>query len=245
MKIARVIIAILLIPQLTIAAQYGFSPTDNATGVNGWTNPNNGELSDDVYASEATDNDAQDYFTFGVALTNETITNVSIGYEACGTEGIDIQVSWNGGSVWSTAQTTAGLAACSTVPPPPDGLQRFTWFDFTSATSWDADALNDTNFRMRAVHNQAGGAGTNYYDYFQLSVTYIQNFTNDASPFNWTAGNPTVIDDLSTNVRYDWIAGMPAVVWQVAPVVEEVIVVGPPLVMIKRSTIIKRSTVIR
>ncbi|MDO9014103.1 MAG: Ig-like domain-containing protein, partial [Polynucleobacter sp.] len=99
------------------------------------------------------------------------------------------------------------LTACTTVPPPPDGIAAPTYFDFTLATTWDATKLNDTNFRVRVQHVQQGGAGTNYYDWFPSRVTYTAPDTTAPVVGTVTPANvatATLVDgtfDVSANIN--------------------------------------------
>lgn len=79
---------------------------------------------------------------------------------------IKVDVSWNGGSSWSSTQNTALTASETTY-----------WYDVTSATTWDATKLNDTNLKVRALAQTVNGDVEVRLDWLPVEVTYSSSST--------------------------------------------------------------------
>ncbi|MFH0846961.1 MAG: hypothetical protein V1894_02740 [Chloroflexota bacterium] len=106
------------------------------------------------------------YLTYGISLTGYLITKVEAGVEAyaASSEKVELDVTWNNGSNWSSRQTSSALGSAD-----PDST---TWFDFTSATSWTPTTLNDANFKVRIWYLNNGAYGQVSLDYIPVRVTY-------------------------------------------------------------------------
>lgn len=76
-------------------------------------------------------------------------------------EQIRVNVSWDGGTNWSSQQTT-GLTSTETTY----------WYDVTSATAWTPEKLNDTNFKVRVDAVTVGYSGDVRLDWIPVEVTY-------------------------------------------------------------------------
>lgn len=97
------------------------SPTSTGSVYNQFTNPANAYSSDNNYATENRNGEQQDYYVFNFGLTTETITGINISLEGKDTswsnEGVDVELSWNGGTSW----TSTGYGA--TWPNSTDGVR--------------------------------------------------------------------------------------------------------------------------
>ncbi len=106
---------------------------------------------------------------FGLGLSpSNTVKSVEIGVEwfrISNAPILNVTVSWNGGLAWAANQTAANKTA-------DDNLVE--WLNFTSNTTWDAAALNDSNFRVRLGTNSSGAR----LDYVTVRVNY-----NPAAPW--------------------------------------------------------------
>jgi hypothetical protein len=109
----------------------------------------------------------QNYTTYGISLTGDIVTKVEVGVEAyaASSEKVSLAVSSNGGSSWSSTQTSSALSGSD-----PNST---TWFDFTSAYSWTPTLLNNTNFQVQITWVTNGSYGTVYLDYIPVRVTYV------------------------------------------------------------------------
>ncbi|MFC1789478.1 hypothetical protein ACFLYY_00700 [Patescibacteria group bacterium] len=108
-------------------------------------------------------------------VTSDTYSSVDIGAVEWNAElatstdyneKINVDVSWDGGSSWSTATSTTLT-----------GSETTYWYDVTSATSWTPTTLNDTNFKVRALGETVGTASDVYLDWLPVEVTYISAST--------------------------------------------------------------------
>ena len=82
-------------------------------------------------------------------------------------EQIRVDVSWNGGTNWSSQQT--GLS----------GSETTYWYDVTAATTWTPEKLSDSNLKVRADANTVGVASVVSLDWLPVEVTYtVPNISN-------------------------------------------------------------------
>ncbi len=124
---------------------------------------------------------------------------------------LNVTISWDGGTTWATNQTATNQSA------DPNSLE---FLDFTSATAWDYQKLNDTNLRARVGTNATGAR----LDHVVVRVNFTTS--NPASilliQFNTTGIRATGNDTLS--LRYNltstddtfevWIFNFTANDWQ-------------------------------
>lgn len=84
---------------------------------------------------------------------------------------IRVDVSWDGGSSWSSTQNTAMTSSEAT-----------TWYDVTSVTSWTPTKLNDSNLKVRALaYTQGTGAEEVRLDWLPVEVTWESGAEPDIS----------------------------------------------------------------
>jgi hypothetical protein len=88
-------------------------------------------------------------------------------------EQIRVDVSWDGGTSWSSQQVTTLTDAEATY-----------WYDVTAATAWTPDKLNDTNFRVRVDAYTQGTASEVRLDWIPVEVDY----TPPSPPTGWFCG---------------------------------------------------------
>ncbi len=100
---------------------------------------------------------------------NVDFIHITVGYTTATTydELLRAQVSWDGGSSWSA---TSNYTLTST--------NASYWFDFTSATSWTASTVNDTNFKARIDAYTVGTASEVRVSYLPVQITYT-SLAND------------------------------------------------------------------
>ena len=119
-----------------------------------WNSPENAYLSDGVAATATTTNIRQVYkgFTFGIPGTN-TIQGLQVKVDASGSTAqgtIDVAISWDGGSSYTTAKATPTLGTTDVVYQvggPADLWGR----------SWTAAEFDQSLFRLRITAAPAGG----------------------------------------------------------------------------------------
>lgn len=106
------------------------------------------------------------YSGYGISLTGSYISTVEVGIEAfaASSEKVELEVTWNNGTNWSTKQTSAALGSSDP--------GTTTWFDFTSATSWTPTTLNNSNFKVRITYKDNGAYGQVSLDHIPVRITY-------------------------------------------------------------------------
>jgi len=144
----------------------------------GWTNPTDAYADGGGYAyiTSAKPSASQTYYGYGFNILG-IINSVRVRYDAWtdGNEQIRMDVSWDGGTIWSTQEVTDLTSTEITY-----------WFDVTSATSWTADKLNDTNFRVRVDAFTVGGSDPVNLDWIPVEVNYTPYGSLEV---NWTIGS--------------------------------------------------------
>jgi hypothetical protein len=88
-------------------------------------------------------------------------------------EQIRVDVSWDGGTNWSSPQTTNLTGAEATY-----------WYDVTGATAWTPAKLSDANLRVRVDAYSQGAASEVRLDWIPVEVDY----TSVAPPSCWLSG---------------------------------------------------------
>ncbi len=140
---------------------------------NEWTNPENAYDSDGSYATASGEGLRQSYagFNFNIPGTN-TIEGIEVKLDVSGTTAagtIDVALSWNGGSSYTTGKATPTLSGTDIVYTV--GGNTDTW-----GRGWTSGEFSTDNFQIRVtadpggntlrldaleirVHHQAGGGG--------------------------------------------------------------------------------------
>lgn len=133
-----------------------------------WQNAEYAYSSDNTYANSS-QLVRQEYAGYGFNLPpNATITKVEVGYEAytVGNEGISIVLSVDGGTNWTAAYVSPSLGTTD-----PDMVS---WVDFTSAASWTASTLSDSNFQSGVTVVRYGFRTSGVFlDWLPVRVTYV------------------------------------------------------------------------
>ena len=139
------------------------------------------------------------YYNYGITIpAGETITGIEVRVDGrvidstSGVSDYDVELSWNGGTNWSSTRTTAELS---------QGEQTFTLgsaSDDWGHAGWTATDLNNTNFRVRITSQCTGGTPHRAttailsLDWIAVRVTYN---TPPNTPTNTTpAWRATVTD---------------------------------------------------
>jgi hypothetical protein len=150
-----------------------YKPTATGGAFNEWTNGANALLSDGVYATAATTNLRQSYNNFNFNIpTGNTIQGLAVKLDASGTTAdgtIDVSISWDGGSTYTTAKATPTMSGSDVVYTV--GGATDTW-----GRSWSPTEFTPSNFILRVsaqpssntirldaleirIYHQTGGGG--------------------------------------------------------------------------------------
>jgi hypothetical protein len=173
---------------ITASANTGFliaSANASQTGGDGngyQTSPSNAYLDDGLFAVDlnsgngtstsctATTKDKHRYHNYGINIPGSTILGIEVRVDAkaesaSGSPKLCVQLSWNGGSTWTTAQQTPNLAATELtylVGGPTD-----TW-----GHAWTLSELSNANFRVRVIDVSTSGSRDFSLDWVTVRITY-------------------------------------------------------------------------
>ncbi len=164
-------------------ADTGFkSPTSTGEDHTDWTNPSDAFSSNDVYATATNDGEKQDYFdfTFGVSA-GATIDGIEVEIEAKdaggGVNACEAELSWNGGTTYTTSGKDTGLLTTSDVVYTLGGASD-TW-----GRSWDDGEFSNANFRIRLNYDKNFTGGLSV-DHVQIKVFFTEAAPAVASVIN-------------------------------------------------------------
>jgi hypothetical protein len=160
--------------------------TTNAGDNNGFqTNPANAYADDGLFAVDANSgtgpstsctNNAKDkhlYYNYSFSLPNgAAIRGIEVRLDARADSTANapmmcVQLSWNGGTSWTAAQTTTTLT--TTEVSYLLGGAANTW-----GRTWATGDFSNTNFRVRVINVAASTARTFSLDWLAVRVTYQQ-----------------------------------------------------------------------
>jgi hypothetical protein len=158
--------------------------TSGAGDNNGFeTTPTNASASDGLFAVDAnsgtntntsctnTGKDKHDFFNYNVSLPTGAVINgieVRLDAKADNTTGAPkmcVQLSWNGGTTWTAAQSTATLTTMT-------GTTILGGATNTWGRTWAMGDFSNTNFRLRIIDLASSTARTFSLDWIALRVTY-------------------------------------------------------------------------
>lgn len=193
-KLLVILLISLALVSVAFAADTGFkSPTATGEDFNQWTDPTNAFSSNDVYATEVTVTEEQDYynFTFGVPA-GATIDGVEITVEGfCdGTVilngdrcGIKIDISDDGGTSYGTKINSLFGIDAGEITATYGGATSGDAFWGLTLTDGD---FSNTNFRARIeLDTLTGGATTFDLDHLQVKVYYTAAAAGGARESEW------------------------------------------------------------
>ena len=151
-----------------IGDELGFlEPTTTGSPQNQWTNPSNGIISNEAYATAATVGFRQDYADFGFSIpAGNAITGIQVKIEGSGSTAagtIEAALSWDQGVSTTTVKTTTTLTTA-------DAVYRLGGASDTWGRSWSVSEFSNTNFRLRLVAKPSGN--TVRVDALQVKVFY-------------------------------------------------------------------------
>jgi hypothetical protein len=157
--------------------------TVNAGDNNGYqTNPANAYVLDGLLAQDVNSgtnnntsctNNGKDkhlYSNFGISVPGTVITGIAVRLQAqvnttAGSPRICVQLSWNGGSSWTSAKTTTTLGTTSASYVL--GSSTDTW-----GRTWTTAQLSNANFRVRVIDVASNTSRTFSLDEITVQVSY-------------------------------------------------------------------------
>jgi hypothetical protein len=138
-----------------------------------WTNPVWAIGSDNDRATTSVNGEKNDWYNFNLNVpVGASITGITAyleGSTATGTTGVDVELSWNGGSGYTS--TSHGYTTSSLT----DTIRALGSASDLWGRNWTSDELNNTNFRIRL--NKKGDAGVNHrIDNIEVNVSYNMSY---------------------------------------------------------------------
>lgn len=181
--------------------------TSNAGDNNGFgTSPTNAYTQNGAYAVDTnsgnntgtnctgTDKDKHRYYNYGLVVPSGAVVN---GVEVKLVARVDsisnapkmcVQLSWNGGATWTTAQSTPTLTTSTATYML--GGSADTW-----GRTWSDADFSDPNFRVRIVNVASSTSRDFSLDYVGVKVHYngMSSIPNDEEPFGYGARSLTIL----------------------------------------------------
>lgn len=147
-------------------------PTATGSISNQWSNPANAYSSDNVYATEATNGQKQDYGTFGFSIpSGAVIDGLEVVLEARSSaasftpRNIQVDISWDGGSTWTSIKTTSELTTS-------DASYTLGGATDTWGRTWSDSEFSNANFLVRVSWNNSFWSYTCSLDLLQTRIHY-------------------------------------------------------------------------
>ena len=176
-----------------------------ATG--SWVNPTNAATANSVYTTASSTSQAEQWNSFGLQGTSGVpndgtlvvdglevgLNNVFITGSGTSTNCyVKVEVSWNSGTTWSTAQNTSALNTTNTTDKTVgSNSSTASW----GAHSWSYADFSNTNFRVRLTWLNGAGNGscasTRVVSLDQLTVRVTYHTVTTTTTYTPTTGSVT------------------------------------------------------
>ncbi len=162
---------------------YNSNPTRAYTDNNSFATDSNSGNGNGTNCTGA-DKDKHRFYDYGISVTNgATISGIEVRLDAkvdntAGSPFLCVQLSWDGGSNWTSAKSTASLTTNESSYTL--GSSGDTW-----GHSWTTTELNNTNFRVRVIDVASNTSRTFSLDWAAVRVTYTGGTINDQAPFDY------------------------------------------------------------
>ncbi len=181
------------------------SPTANAADTGGdgdgfQTNPTNAYIQDGSYAVDTnsgnntgtnctgSDKDKHVFYNYGFNIpSGATINGIAVNLNAkvdstTGSPKMCVQISWDGGTTWTTTQSTNTLSTTATTYTL--GGSTDTW-----GRTWSDTNFTNANFRMRIINVASSTSRDFSLDFAGVKIYYngISTIPNDQAPFGYGA----------------------------------------------------------
>lgn len=164
------------------------------------TNTGSGNATDGCGTFNQSEDDAHDYYTFGIAPpAGSTIDGIEVDTTAkwstnTGTNQLCVELSWDGGSSWTSTANTTGDIQTGESSDTLGGAAN-TW-----GRTWTVSELSNANFRLRVMIDPSGSNTTTAsLEVLTVTVTYtppVTTLADGANPSNVTVAPGSSIVDL-------------------------------------------------
>jgi len=162
--------------QTTVETDW-MSPSSNYAGNQGFTDPANAYSDDGNLAYRENDADGVSHVYHGYGLEipgGATIAGIEVRVDWCldstyWTNEIDVQLSWDGGSSWSSTRSADNEASCGWNPGHYEtvGGGSDSW-----GRTWLREDFSASNFRVRLTLDTGSSSRDFYIDWVPVRVTY-------------------------------------------------------------------------
>jgi len=161
------------------------SPSAEGEDYDQWSSFQDVYSSDDQWGSSGMNNGYKNdcyNFSFSFGLSGVSIDGIEVKIEAfrggpgAGDAKIDVALSWDGGSNYTSQKTTAALEHS------PEGFYTLGGPTDTWGRSWSESEISNANFRLRVNANLAFNTAA-YIDHIQVKVYYSKNLIQITIPF--------------------------------------------------------------
>lgn len=141
------------------------------------------------------DKDKHRYYNYDFSLpAGATINGIEVRLDALvdsqvGSPQMCVQLSWNGGTTWTTVQTTSMLN--TTEATYTLGSSTDTW-----GRTWSDSEFSNTNFRLRVINVASNTSRDFSLDWAAVKVYHsLGSTSNDQAPFGYGGSTMTVLGD--------------------------------------------------
>lgn len=180
--------------------------TSNAGDNNGFnSNPTRAYSSNNSYAVDSnsgsgtgtdcggTDKDKHRYYNFGISMpSGAAIDGIEVHLEAkadstTGSPKMCVQLSWDGGTTWTTAKSTSTLTTSDVTYTL--GGSADTW-----GRTWSDTELSNSNFRVRVINVASDTARDFSLDWVTVKV-HSSSSSNDYAPYGYGGTSLAILND--------------------------------------------------
>lgn len=142
------------------------------------------------------DKDKHRYYNYDFSVpSGATFTGIEVRLDArvdstSGSPHMCVQLSWDGGSTWTTPQTTSTLTTSESTYIL--GGSNDTW-----GRTWGSDDFSNSNFRVRVINVASSTSRDFSLDWVAVNVSYSGGTSpyNDQAPYGYGATSITVSND--------------------------------------------------
>ncbi len=140
------------------------------------------------------DKDKHRFYDYGINVPSGTTVNgiqVQINAKVDSTTGspfICVQLSWDGGTTWTSAKSTSNLTTSNAAYTL--GTSADNW-----GHTWSSSELADTNFRVRVIDVSSNTSRDFSLDYVGVKTYYTGGIWDDQAPWGYGATSLAVLGD--------------------------------------------------
>lgn len=141
-----------------------------------------------------TDKDKHIFYNYNFGISSgATISGIEVRLDAradstTGSPKMCVQLSWDGGTTWTTAQSTSNLTTSEATYTL--GGSSNTW-----GRTWTSSDFSNANFRLRVINVASNTSRDFSLDWAAVKVYYAGGIINDQAPFDYGATSIAIQDN--------------------------------------------------